>query len=68
MIALDFENKTKASLCGRLFPIHEKIQSDYYPGANSTIKERYYCGDGAASQATVFSRLLSLSRHHLYQN
>jgi len=47
-----------------LFAILEKIQSDAIPGANSTIKERYY-GAASTTPTTVFGRLLSLSRHHL---
>lgn len=63
-MALDLENKNQAYLCGRLFAILEKIQSDAIPGANSTIKERYY-GAASTTPTTVFGRLLSLSRHHL---
>lgn len=47
-----------------MFAILEKIQSDAIPGANSTIKERYY-GAASTTPTTVFGRLLSLSRHHL---
>ena len=63
-MGLDLTNTNQAYLCGRLFAILEKIQSDAIPGANSTIKERYY-GAASTTPATVFGRLLSLSRHHL---
>lgn len=63
-MALDLENKNQAYLCGRLFAILEKIQGDAIPGANSTIKDRYY-GAASSTPVTVFSRLISLSRHHL---
>ena len=65
-MALDLENKNQAYLCGRLFAILEKIQSDAIPGANSTIKERYY-GAASTTPTTVFGRLLSLSRQNLIQ-
>lgn len=63
-MALDLENTNQAYLCGRLFAILEKIQGDAIPGANSTIKDRYY-GAASTTPVTVFGRLLSLSRHHL---
>lgn len=63
-MAVDLENKNQAYLCGRLFAILEKIQGDAIPGANSTIKDRYY-GAASTTPVTVFGRLLSLSRHHL---
>lgn len=64
IMGLDLTNTNQAYLCGRLFAILEKIQSDAIPGANSTIKERYY-GAASTTPAIVFGRLLSLSRHHL---
>lgn len=63
-MALDLENKNQAYLCGRLFAVLEKIQGEAIPGANSTIRDRYY-GAASTTPVTVFGRLISLSRHHL---
>lgn len=63
-MALDLENKNQGYLCGRLFAVLEKIQEDAQPGINSTIKDRFY-GAASVTPITVFSRLLSLSNHHL---
>ena len=60
-MALDLENKNQAYLCGRLFAILEKIQSDAIPGANSTIKERYY-GAASTTPTTVFGRLFIIRK------
>lgn len=63
-MALDLENKNQGYLCGRLFAVLEKIQEDAQPGINATIKDRFY-GAASTTPITVFSRLLSLSNHHL---
>lgn len=63
-MGLDTKNTTQAYLLGRLFAILEKIQGDAIPGANATIKDRYY-GAASTMPATVFGRLIGLSKHHL---
>ncbi len=63
-MALDKENKNQGYLCGRLFAILEKIQEDAQPGINTTIKDRFY-GAASSTPVVVFSRLLSMSNHHL---
>ena len=42
-MALDIENNNQAYLCGRLFAVLEKVQSDALPGLNRTIKDSYFC-------------------------
>lgn len=63
-MGLDTTNNNQAYLLGRLFAILEKIQGDAIPGANSTIKDRYY-GAASTTPTAVFGRLLGLSKHHL---
>lgn len=64
-VSLDVNEKNQAYLCGRLFAVLEKIQQDASGGnLNTTIVDSYYA---SASQkpATVFPRLMNLSKNHL---
>lgn len=63
-MSLDTEKKDIAYLLGRLFAVLEKAQQDAIPGANSTIKDRFY-GAASATPASVFPRLLRLAQHHI---
>jgi CRISPR-associated protein Csd1 len=63
-MSLDTEEKDIAYLLGRLFAVLEKAQQDAIPGANSTIKDRFY-GAASATPASVFPRLLRLAQHHI---
>ena len=63
-MSLNIENKDIAYLLGRLFAVLEKAQQDAIPGANATIKDRFY-GAASATPASVFPRLLRLSHHHI---
>ena len=63
-MSLDLENKNQGYLCGRLFAVLEKIQEEAQPGINTTIKDRFY-GAASATPITVFSRLITLSNHHI---
>lgn len=63
-MALDRENKNVAYLLGRLFAVLEKAQMDAVPGANATIKDRFY-GSASATPRVVFPQLLRLSQHHI---
>jgi len=63
-MSLDKEKKDIAYLLGRLFAVLEKAQQDAIPGANATIKDRFY-GAASATPASVFPRLLRLSQHHI---
>lgn len=63
-MALDKENKNIAYLLGRLFAVLEKVQQDAIPGANTTIKDRFY-GSASATPQIVFPQLLRLAQHHI---
>jgi len=63
-MSLDTEKKDVAYLLGRLFAVLEKAQQDAIPGANATIKDRFY-GSASSTPASVFPRLLRLSQHHI---
>ncbi len=63
-MSLDKESKNIAYRLGRLFAALEKAQKDAIPGANTTIKDRYY-GSASATPSIVFPQLLRLSQHHL---
>jgi CRISPR-associated protein Csd1 len=63
-MALDLDNTNQGYLCGRLFAVLEKIQEEAQPSINTTIKDRFY-GAASATPITVFSRLITLSNHHI---
>ena len=63
-MTLDKDNKNTAYLLGRLFAVLEKAQQDAIPGANTTIKDRFY-GSASATPRTVFPQLLRLAQHHI---
>lgn len=59
------ENETNAGyLLGRLFAVLEKVQKDAVPGANATIKDRFY-GSASATPSVVFPQLMRLAQHHI---
>lgn len=64
MVQLDTKSQKPAYLCGRLMAVLEEIQAGALGGTNATIVDRYY-GTASTAPATVFSSLLSGSRHHL---
>ena len=63
-MALDKESTNVAYRLGRLFAVLEKAQRDAIPGANTTIKDRYY-SSASATPSIVFPQLLRLSQHHI---
>lgn len=63
-MALDKESTNTAYMMGRLFAVLEKAQKDAVPGANTTIKDRYY-GSASATPRVVFPQLLRLAQHHI---
>ena len=63
-MSLDKENKNVAYLLGRLFAVLEKAQQDAIPGANTTIKDRFY-GSASATPKIVFPLILRLAQHHI---
>jgi CRISPR-associated protein Csd1 len=66
-MALNKEEKNIGYRLGRLFAILEKAQKDAIPGANTTIKDRYY-GSASATPAIVFPQLLGLAQHHIQKS
>jgi CRISPR-associated protein Csd1 len=63
-MSLDKDNKTPAYLLGRVFALLEKVQKDAIPGANTTIKDRYY-SSASATPRSVFPILLRGAQHHI---
>jgi CRISPR-associated protein Csd1 len=49
---------------GRLFAVLEKLQQEAIPGANATIKDRYF-GSASATPRAAFPILLRLAQHHV---
>ena len=63
-MSLNEENNSPAYRLGRLFALLEKVQAAAIPGANATIRDRYF-GAASATPASVFPLILRLSRHHI---
>jgi len=63
-MSLDKESTNPAYRLGRLFAVLEKAQKDAIPGANTTIKDRFY-GSASATPNLVFPQLLRLAQHHI---
>ena len=63
-MSLDRDSVNTAYRLGRLFAVLEKAQKDAIPGANTTIKDRYY-GSASSTPSVVFPQLLRLAQHHL---
>ncbi|MFA5032887.1 MAG: type I-C CRISPR-associated protein Cas8c/Csd1 [bacterium] len=66
-MALNREEKDIGYRLGRLFSILEKAQKDAIPGANTTIKDRFY-GSASATPSVVFPQLLRLAQHHIQKS
>jgi len=63
-VTLDKDSMNIGYRLGRLFAALEKAQRDAIPGANTTIKDRYF-GAASATPRAVFPRLMSLAQHHI---
>ena len=63
-MALDQQSTSIAYRLGRLFAVLEKAQKDAVPGANTTIKDRFY-GAASVTPRVVFPQLLRLAQHHI---
>lgn len=63
-VSLDKENRTEGYLLGRLFAVLEKIQQEAIPGANATIKDRYF-GSASATPKIAFPQLMRMSQNHI---
>ncbi len=63
-MALNEESTSIAYRLGRLFAVLEKAQEEAIPGANATIKDRFF-GAASSTPSVVFPQLIRLSQHHL---
>jgi CRISPR-associated protein Csd1 len=63
-VSLDEHTTNVPYRLGRLFAVLEKLQQEAIPGANSTIKDRYF-GSASATPRAVFPVLLRLAQHHV---
>jgi CRISPR-associated protein Csd1 len=63
-MSLNEESTNVAYRLGRLFAVLEKAQEEAIPGANTTIKDRFF-GAASATPGIVFPQLIRLSQHHL---
>jgi CRISPR-associated protein Csd1 len=63
-VSLDEQSTNVPYRLGRLFAVLEKLQQEAIPGANTTIKDRYF-GSASATPRSVFPVLLRLSQHHV---
>ena len=63
-MALKEDSTSVAYRLGRLFAVLEKAQEEAIPGANATIKDRFF-GAASATPSVVFPQLIRLSQHHL---
>lgn len=63
-VSLDPERSDLPYLLGRLFAVLEKAQEEAIPGANATIKDRYF-GAAAATPQLVLPMLLKNSANHI---
>lgn len=66
-MSLDKDQMDVGYLLGRLFAVLEKAQKDAIPGANTTIKDRFY-GSASATPAVVFPQLMRLAQHHIQKS
>jgi len=66
-MALNKESTNIAYRLGRLFAVLEKAQKDAIPGANTTIKDRFF-GSASATPRVVFPQLLRLAQHHIQKS
>lgn len=62
-MSLDVNRQDVPYLLGRLFAILEKAQSDAVPGANATMKDRYFAS-APATPARIFPMLLKNTANH----
>ena len=64
-MGLDKENRSEAYLCGRLFAVLEKVQSEAAGGdLNRTIRDGYFAS-AATKPVMVFPKLNRLAQNHL---
>jgi CRISPR-associated protein Csd1 len=66
-MSLNRDSTSIAYRLGRLFAVLEKAQKDAIPGANTTIKDRFY-GSASATPSIVFPQVLRLAQHHIQKS
>lgn len=63
-MSLDKNTTDTGYRLGRLFAIVERIQSDAVPGANTTVRDRFF-GAASATPARIFPVILKNAQHNL---
>jgi CRISPR-associated protein Csd1 len=63
-VSLNPDHPAASYQLGRLFAALEHVQQSALPGLNATIKDRYF-GAASSTPASVFSRLIRMSQHHI---
>ncbi len=63
-MGLDKENTDIGYRLGRLFAIVERIQNDAVPGANATVRDRFF-GAASATPRQIFPVVLKNAQHGL---
>ncbi len=63
-VSLDKTNTNEAYLCGRLFAVLERIQTNALGNLNRTIKDSYFAS-ACSTPSLVFPKLISLAQNHL---
>lgn len=63
-MSLNEQSTQPAYILGRLFAVLEKVQHEAVPGAEATIKDRYFTA-ACATPGSVFPVLLRLAQHHI---
>jgi CRISPR-associated protein Csd1 len=63
-MSLDKESTHIAYRLGRLFAVLENVQKNAIPGANVTIKNRFF-GSASATPSVIFPQILRLAQHHI---
>jgi CRISPR-associated protein Csd1 len=63
-MGLDKENEDIGYRLGRLFALVERIQDDAVPGANATVRDRFF-GAAAATPQRIFPIILKNAQHGL---
>lgn len=66
-MSLDKGQSDTGYLLGRLFAVLEKAQKDAIPGANTTVRDRFY-SSASATPSVVFPQLMRLAQHHIQKS
>jgi CRISPR-associated protein Csd1 len=63
-MSLDKESTHIAYRLGRLLAVLENVQKNAIPGANTTIKNRFF-GSASATPSVIFPQMLQLAQQHI---